>query len=208
LKYTLILLLFALVACTTPEMGDTASGEFAAEGLYPIKHSGFAEAYARRDAGLASYRVVDIEALGVSDIDIPNTAVAATLKRDWQMTSQRQAAMQQTWAAAMAKAFSGYGQAVSGEGVLRIASKLTRIAPGMSTAVTVGGALQPAGSSRDAVQISAEFRLYDGGDGNLLAVIRDSRTVTSVAMSRTSPVTMKLLLESWAALLHTRISGK
>ena len=208
MKYIVIMLFLVLAACAAPQMEDKVSGEFAAEGLYPVKHSGFAEAFARRNAGLANYRQVDIEALGVADIDIPNTVVAGTLKRDWEMTPQRQASLQQAWAEAMGQAFSSYAKAASGDGVLRIAAKLIRIAPGMATAATVGGALQPAGSSRDAIEISAEFRLYNAGDGSLLAVIRDSRTVTSVAMSRTSPIAMKLLFESWAALLHTRVSGK
>jgi hypothetical protein len=64
------------------------------------------------------------------------------------------------------------------------------------------------GSSRDVIEVQAEFRLYDAGNEKLLAVIRDSRTLTSVQMSRTAPATMKLLFGSWASLLHTRISGK
>lgn len=211
MRYTticLVVLLGLATACSTPVMEKKASGEFAAEGLYPVKYSGFAEAYARPGASLASYRKVDIQALDVSNIAIPDTLIAGTLKRDWEITPQRQAALQQSWETAMEKAFSRYGQAVSGAGVLRIEAKLTQIAPGRATATTLGMGLQPAGSSRDALEVQAEFRLLDGGDGSLLAVIRDSRTISSVAMSRTTPITMRLLLESWAALLHTRISGK
>jgi hypothetical protein len=211
MKYRTVLLLLVLglaTACTTPVMEDKASGEFATQGLYPIRHSGFAEAHARRDAGLAKYREVDIQALDVSEVDIPNTVVAGTLRRDWEMTPQRQAALQQAWAQATGNAFSSYTKAVSGKGVLRIAAKLTRIAPAMATATTVGGALQSPGSSRDAIEISVEFRFYDGGDDSLLAVIRDSRTMTSVAMSRTAPIAMTLMFDSWAALLHTRVSGR
>jgi hypothetical protein len=211
MKYITVLLLLVLglaTACTTPVMEDKASGEFAAQGLYPIRHSGFAEAFARRDAGLASYRVVDIQPLGVSDIDIPSTLVAGTLRRDWEMTPERQLAMQEGWSAAMDRPFSGYGRATGGEGVLVIAATLTRIAPGLPTATTIGGGLSPAASSRDVIEISAEFRLLDGQNGSLLAVIRDSRTMTSVAMSRTAPAAVRTLLNSWAALLHTRISGR
>ena len=211
LKYTTLLLLMMLglaTACSTPVMQDKASGEFAAEGLYPVQHSGFAEAYARRDAGLPGYRKVDIQTLDVSNIDIPDTVIAGTLKRDWEMTAQRQAALQQSWEKAMDKAFSRYERAADGNGVLLIAAKLTRIAPGRPTATTIGGALPQAGSSRDVLEIWAEFRLFDGADGSLLAVIRDNRTMSSVAMSRTAPVGMTMMLDSWAALLHTRVSGK
>ena len=93
-------------------------------------------------------------------------------------------------------------------GVLRIAAQLTRIAPGRPSATTIGGALQPVGSTQDVMEIWAEFRLYDGADERLLAVIRDSRTITTVQLSRTAPVTMRQLFGSWAALLHTRITGR
>ena len=211
MKYTTLFLLMLLglaTACSTPVMEDKASGEFAAEGLYPVKNSGFAEAYGRRGADLAGYRKVNIQALDVSNIDIPDTLIAGTMKRDWEMTPQRQAALQQSWEQAMDRVFSRYEKAASAAGVLRIEAKLTRIAPGIATATTIGAGLQPAGSSRDALEVWAEFRLFDGGDGNLLAVIRDNRTMTSVSMSRTAPVGMRQMLDSWAALLHTRVSGK
>ena len=211
MNYTTILLLALLsvvTACSTPVMDDKASAEFAAEGLHPVQYSGFAEAYARPDAALASYQKIDIQALDVSNVEIPDTLIAGTLKRDWAMTPQRQAALQQSWQKAMDKAFTGYEKAISGTGVLHVAAKLTRIAPGRPTATTLGGGLQPAGSSRDVLEIWADFRLSDGENGKLLAVIRDNRTITSAAMSRTAPITMTLLLDSWAALLHTRISGK
>jgi hypothetical protein len=184
------------------------STEFAAQELYPVKNSGFAEAFARRDANLARYHSVDISPLGVSDIDIPNTLVAGTLRRDWQMTAERQTALQDAWADAMNKAFAGYLRATDGSGVLRIDSGLTRIAPGRPTATTIGADLLPMGSSQDVVEIWVEFRLYDAGDERLLAVIRDNRTLTAMQISRTAPATVKLLFGSWAALLHTRVSGR
>jgi hypothetical protein len=204
----LVILLGLTTACSAPVIQDKAGGEFAAKGLYPVQYSGFAEAYARPDAGLPGYHKVDIQTLDVSNIDIPDTMIAGTLKRDWEMTPQRQAALQQSWEKAMDKAFSRYERAADGTGVLRIAAKLTRIAPGRPTATTIGGALPQAGASRDVLEIWAEFRLFDGADGKLLAVIRDNRTMSSMAMSRTAPVGMTMMLDSWAALLHTRVSGK
>ena len=204
----LALSILFLNACAEPAMKDELSKEFASQELYPVRNSGFAEAFARRDADLASYRSVDISPLGVDNIEIPTTAVAGTLRRDWEMTAERQTALQAAWADAMNRTFSGYQRGTGGPGVLRMDSRLTRIAPGRPTATTIGGEIQPVGSSRDVIEISAEFRLYDASDDRLLAVIRDSRTLTSVQMSRTAPVTVTLLFGSWSALLHTRISGK
>ena len=204
----LSLCIAVLQACAQPALKGEVSEEFASQDLYPVRNSGFAEAFARRDANLASFHSVDIRPLGVSDIDIPSTAVAGTLRRDWQMTAERQTALQQAWADAMNQAFAGYQRAADGPAVLRIDSRLIRIAPGRPTSTTIGGDLQPMGSSRDVIEVQAEFRLYDAGNEKLLAVIRDSRTLTSVQMSRTAPATMKLLFGSWASLLHTRVSGK
>ena len=206
-KILSLLLIILASACTTPALENEVSEEFADQGLYPVQHSGFAEAFVRRDAGLPGYRAVDIEPLDASAVEIPSTIIAGTLRRDWAMTPERQAALQKDWARAMERVFSSYKQTASGEGVLRISASLTRMAPGRPTVATVGGALQPPGSSRDVVEIWVEFRLFDGSDGSLLAVIRDSRTMTSVAMSRTFPVATANMLASWASLLHTRISG-
>jgi hypothetical protein len=204
----LSLFIVFLNACAEPGIKDEVSAEFASEDLYPVRNSGFAEAYIRRDAGLSAYRSVDLPPLGVSHIDITTTPMASGLRRDWQMTAERERALQAVWATAINRAFSGYTLASTGPGVLRISAELIRIAPGRPTATTIGGELQPVGSTRDVIEIWAEFRLYDAGDGKLLAVIRDNRTLTSVAISRTAPVTVRQLFGSWAALLHTRISGK
>jgi hypothetical protein len=197
-----------LVACGTPVIEDEPGAEFAADGLFPVKSSGFAEAYVARDAQLSSYRKVNIAVLDTDHIEISQTLVIGTTKRDWTMTPEREKALQQAWAAAMDEAFSAYARAESGPDVLRIAAKMTRIAPARPTSTTVGGELQPFGSSQDVVGISMEFRLYNQDSGALLAVIRDSRTMTSKAMSRTAPVGIQILFGSWAALLHTRIAGK
>jgi len=200
-------LVVLLGGCTTPQLKEDLSGEFASEGLYKVKNSGFAEAFVRRDASLPGYRDVAIEPLNVSNIDIPNTVVEGTSRRDWQMTPERQATLQSVWAEAMNRAFSGYGRAGDTANSLRITSQLVRIAPGRPSTTTIGG-MPPLGSSQDVVEIWAEFRLYDVANGELLGVIRDSRTLTSFALSRTAPATVRQLFGSWASLLHTRISGR
>ena len=52
------------------------------------------------------------------------------------------------------------------------------------------------------------FRRMAGDFGVLLVVIRDSRTMISQAMSRTAPVGVQTMFNSWASLLHTRVSGR
>ena len=204
----LILLLMATACAGPPAVQEQPSAEFAAEGLHPVKSSGFAAAYVRPDAKLPSYRIVNIETLESGNIDVSLTAVAGTLRRNWQMTPEREAALQEVWSRAMDRAFRDYQRAASGENTLRISARMTGVAPGRPTATTVGRDLQPMTSSQDVVEISMEFRLYNQASGELLAVIRDSRTMISVAMSRTAPVGVETMFNSWAALLRTRVSGK
>lgn len=207
--FPLTLLLAGLAACNTnPVLENEPASEFGSAELYPVSGSGFAHAWASRDAELSSYRKLDIVPLDVTAIEIPQTVVAGTLRRDWQMTPQKESEFQRIWAQAMNQAFAGYTMASEGSGVLRITAKIVKIAPGRPTATTVGGALDPVGSSQDVVEIWMEFRFYELASDRLLAVIRDNRTMTSVAMSRTTPVGLDLLFKSWAALLHTRVSGK
>lgn len=196
-----------LAACSTPTTQEQASAEFAPAELYPVTQTGFDQAFVARDAQLASYRSLDIVPLDVSDVEIPQTLVMGTTRGDWLLTPERQRAMQQAWAAAMEQAFAAYERAEQGAGVLRIAAEIKRIAPGRPTSTTIGGAL-PSASAREAVEVFVEFRLYQQDSGVLLAVIRDSRTMTAAAMSRSAPIGTEIMFRSWAALLQTRISGK
>ena len=201
------LTLILLAACTTPTMQDQPSTEFAPAELYPVTNTGFAEAFVARDARLSGYRRLHVLPLDTAAIDIPQTLVMGTTRGDWLMTPEREQALQQAWAEAMDEAFSSYQRATTGAGVLRIAAKITRIEPGRPTTTTIGGGLA-GDSSRDVVEVSIEIRLYAQDSDALLAVIRDSRTMTAVAMARTAPVGIVEMFRSWTALLHTRITGE
>ena len=204
-----LLLLALLTACAeAPSLKEEKSTEFAAEGLHPVRSSGFASAYVHPDAQLSFYRTVNIETLETGNIDMGTTTVTGTLRRDWMMTPERESALRQVWASAMDRAFSAYARESTGEDTLRITAAITRIAPGNRSATTIGGSLQPMGSSQPVVEIFMEFRLYNQDSGALLAVIRDSRTMISQAMSRTAPAGVQSMFNSWAALLHTRVSGR
>lgn len=209
-RYTLSLLLSAVLvaACSGPSFKEEPSAEFAAEELYPVRSTGFREVYARRDAELASYRKVTIEAMNARDVRIVTTGGSGGLGRDWQMTPEREQALQERWGAAAGRAFSGYEQSSDGEQVLRITSELTRVVQGM-TSFTGGSAAggSPGGSSASA-DIYVEFRLYDQDSGRLLAVIRDDRSIPAQQWSRTAGAGIVSVFDSWAALLHTRVSGR
>jgi len=210
IKNTLALLALPLiVACSSgPALEQQPTGEFAAQGLHPVTRSGFAQAYAKPDTQLTRYSGVAIATLSTSAIETGHTTVDGTLRRDWQMNPERELALQRVWASAMQRAFNSYDLSGDGAMVLEIKAAITRVAPGRPTAATLGGGMQSMASSQDVVEIFMEFRLYDKASSELLVVIRDSRTMISQAMSRTAPAGIQMMFNSWAALLHTRVSGR
>lgn len=204
-----LFLVIALPACTqAPAIENKPADEFAAEGLHAVSGSGFQSAYVRPGANLPAYRSVNIAALELDNIDIASTPMGGTLRRDWQMTPERKASLQQAWSASMQRFFHAYEITTNGDGVLKITAELVRVAPGRPSATTIGGALQPVGSSQDVIEVTAEFRLYKQDNGQLLAVIRGSRTMTSIALSRTGESSIQSMFNAWSALLHTRVSGR
>ena len=204
-----VLVLGFLCACSSPSIDvSEAGGEFAELGLHPVRSSGFEEVYARENAGLPGYRAVNIEPLKLDRTKITTAGGSGTLGRDWEMTPQRQTRLRSDWAAAMGQAFSDYEQAAGGDSVLRITSELTDVMQGSkSTTATTAGGLPVAGS-RESADIRVEVRLYDRASGDLLAVIRDRRTIPAAQWSRAEGMGMINLFRSWAGLLHSRIAGR
>ena len=206
----LVLLLAVLTACTQPPtMQQQPASEFAAEGLHPVQSSGFGTAYVRPNANLPSYRALIVDEMDVSNVHITTTTAPGTMRRDWQVTPEREVNLQNAWARATDQAFAGYERSGTGGKVVRMTAALTQLAPGRSSsAVGVAGSGTVSGTSQDTVDVSAEFRLYDQASGELLAVIRDRRTIAMLQWPRAAGVDMVGLFNSWAALLHTRVSGR
>jgi len=202
-----IFTLFLVTACASPTVKEEVSAEFSAEGLHKVSFSGFDEAYVLPDANLPSYRAVNIMPLQSANATFTSTIVSNTKRQDWQMTDEREANMAKAWAAAMDRAFSTYSKDSAGEAVLKITAEITRVIPGRSSGTTSTGAGKPAMASADTVDIEAEFRLYEQGSDNLLAVIRDSRTISILLWTQAEGAEMGNLFNSWAGSLHHRISG-
>ena len=209
----LLCLSVLLVACassnsnpsSTPTVEDQPATEFGAANLYPLKDSGFRQAFIARDASLSSYRAVDIAPLELAGLKMPTTAIPGTQRGDLKMTPEREASIREKWAKAMEAAFRSYDRSGQAKPALKIDARLISIEPGLRTAMTIGGSAAP---MADALDISVEFRMSELGSGRLLAVIRDTRSITAGALSRSAPATINQLFGSWAALLHTRVSGR
>jgi hypothetical protein len=202
-----LLLAFFVAGCASPTLEEGAAPEFASEGLAAVRNSGFAEAYVLPGANLPGYGIIDFSPMSVAGLEVTQTTMSGTTRGQWLMTPEREAGLQQTWSDATARAFRDYPRADPGQGTVRIDAALTRVAPGRtaSTATSASGAMVQGTS--DIVEVSAEFRLVDAASGQLLAVIRDRRAISSLQWTRAAGIDSVNLFNSWAALLHTRVSG-
>ena len=194
--------------CSQPTITETVSDEFAAQGLQRVTSSGFDQAYVHPDANLPRYNGVVVAPLGAANVEISQTAVSGTARSQWALTGEREQALQALWASATTRAFSDYPLDESGKPALRLESDLTHITPGRTSgsATTAGG--QVVLGSADSVDVAAEFRLYDDASGQLLAVIRDRRTLPGLSWTRMAGSDLANQFSRWAGLLHTRISGR
>lgn len=201
-------LLTLLAACSTPEVEPEAASEFAAAGLHRVTGTGFESAYVLPQANLPAYGEVVFEPFDASGVEVSNTALSGTTRRDWQVNAESEEALVAAWRRATEHAFADYPRAGEADKRLRVTAALTRLSPGRA----VNTASATAGSSltvnRDVVNVSIEIRLLDDQSGQLLALVRDRQSVGAAQWSRAAGADMTNLFNSWAALLHTRVSGR
>ncbi len=124
------------------------------------------------------------------------------------MTPERERVLQDAWAGAMDRAFSDYDRGGQGERVLRITAGMTRVSPRPGSAGGPSAVGVPPGYVGELANISIEIRLYDQASGDLLAVIRDNRDVPVLQWTQADGRNMLALFNSWAGLLHARVSGR
>ena len=209
LRYTVgPLLAVVLAACGGPTLKEEPAGEFAEQGLHPVSRSGFEQAWARPGANLPAYRVLDLVDLHASDAQFSRTAPSGTVRAQWQMNPQLEQDLQQRWREASGRAFADYDLAGEGDEVLRITTAITRVAAWRSASSVNTAPGQSGATTMESVRVYAEFRLLDGASGDLLAVIRDQRTIPLPQWTRGGAQGLTSTFNSWAGLLHTRVSGR
>lgn len=200
--------LAAISACSTPSIDEQPAAEFAAEGLHPVSGTGFEAAYVLPGANLPGYGVIRFEPFSSDAVEITQTTVTGTNRRDWQMTPEREDNLAQAWVKATGHAFRNYPREEGSDQTLRVEAELTRVSPGRSTNTSSVAVGSSSSVNREVVNVSVEFRLFDEESGQLLAVVRDRQTIGSLQWTRSAGVDMANLFNSWAALLHTRVSGR
>lgn len=199
-------------ACTgTPTLEQEPSAEFA--GLNKVSNSGFREAWARPDAGLAQYKVIQVSSLLSANAEIRQPSSSKRIRKDWELTPARQQALTRGWSDAMIAAADKHGINIGGDGekILRVDAEITRIAPSadLEQAQTSPGITRV--YTEDSGEASIEIRLYDQGSNTLLVVIRDRRRIGpqmwANASTQLASANMRNLLNTWSNQLLLRITG-
>lgn len=199
-------------ACTgTPTLEAEPSVEFA--GLNKVSSSGFREAWARPDAGLAQYQLIQVSGLVSANAEIHQPSSSRRIRKDWELTPTRQQALTQGWSDAMIAAANKHGITTAGDDgkTLRVDAEITRIAPSadLEQAQTTPGITRV--YSEDSGEASIEIRLYDQASNTLLVVIKDRRRIGAQmwanASTQLAAANMRNLLNTWANQLLLRITG-
>ncbi|RLQ22843.1 DUF3313 family protein [Seongchinamella sediminis] len=204
----LALPLSLLVACSTPRVEQQPATEFASAGLHRASDTGFESAFILPQANLPAYGEVLFEPFNAGDVEVSTTTQTGTTRRDWQMTAEREDKLVAAWRNATRHAFADYPRTGEAGKRLAVAAALTRLSPGRATNTSAASPGSSVSSNRDVVHVSIEIRLFDGESGQLLAVVRDRQSVGAAQWSRAAGTDMTNLFNSWAALLHTRVSGR
>lgn len=199
-------------ACTgTPTLEEKPSSEFV--GLNKVSSSGFKEAWARPGAKLSSFSSVQVSTLESANAQIVQPDTARRISQQWELTPERQQALDNDWQNAMRSAAREQGLATGegGDKTLRVDAVITRIAPSANLQQEQNSPGRTTVYTEDSGDASIEFKLYDAASNELLAVIRDNRRVGNQMWGRSNTVTasadVRRLFNSWANQLLSRISG-
>lgn len=205
---TSVVLLPLLSACSSPTIEQQPASEFAADGLHEVTGTGFESAFVLPGANLPGYARIQFEPFDASDVEVSSTTLTGTTRSDWQINDEREQKLVAAWVKATSHAFADYPREEGGGKMLRVEAALSRLSPGRSTNTSTATVGSSSSANRDVVNVSVEMRLIDAGSGQLLAVVRDRQSVGAQQWSRAAGTDMANLFNSWAALLHTRVSGR
>ena len=128
---------------------------------YKVTGTGFETAYAVPDANLPGYGDIQFEPFSAANVDVTQTTVTGTNRRDWKMTPERQENLTRAWVNATDHAFRDYPREEGGDRQLRVEAELIRISPGRSMTTSSGSIGSSVSANREVVNVAVEFRLFD-----------------------------------------------
>ena len=182
--------------------------------------------YVDPDADYGRYDSVLLVPLDVDHIEIiqPNTtsSVANRFNRDWELTDSDRSKLQDAFREAMEKAIADGGDFSlaedGGENVLRVEAMITQIAPNAPKDDVQSRGTRSTIITEGAGSLSVAMMLADGDSGEVLAIIKDTRSgqsnmntinnsVTNMAEVRRHFRTWGMQLNNGLVALQTRANA-
>ena len=170
----------------TPQVQTGADAEVIGNNLHRVDNSRADIAYIDPAADFSRYSRVQVEPLGVNNIEIiqPDDRGSVTRRVDWELNDKDRRALQEMYRSAMVKQLQekGHFPVVDepGDDVLMISAMITAIAP---NAAKDDARSRTAGRSyvitEGAGAIAVAVGFADSETGEILALVKDSRATTS-----------------------------
>jgi hypothetical protein len=219
MNYSITRIAFAsllLVACeNTPQIQTGEGAEVIQGNLVRVDNTNAKLVYVDPDAPFDKYTAILLSPLGVDNVEIiqPSTGSRLPGYRNWELTDADKQRLQKDFQEAMLKQLSkkdGFPVVENiGDNVLRIAAKLTRIAP---TAPKDDNRSRPAGRStvvtEGAGRLSVEVTFSDSETGEVLALAKDTRSGSSqwgINNSVTNSAEVRRVFNSWALQIAAQL---
>ena len=210
------LVFFLLPACqNSPQVQTGEDAEVIQGNLVRVDHARTKLAYIDPSADFKKYSAILLAPLGVENVEIiqPSYSRRAAGNRNWELTDADKIRLQNDFQNALSKQLSLRGTyplvTASGDNVLLIAAKLTRIAP---TAPKDDNRSRPAGRSaivtEGAGKISVEVTFSDSETGEVLALAKDTRSGSSLwglNNSITNQAQVRRVFNSWAIQIRGQL---
>jgi hypothetical protein len=205
----------------TPQVQTGADAEVIGNNLHRVDNSRADIAYIDPAADFSRYSRVQVEPLGVNNIEIiqPDDRGSVTRRVDWELNDKDRRALQEMYRSAMVKQLQekGHFPVVDepGDDVLMISAMITAIAP---NAAKDDAHSRTAGRSyvitEGAGAIAVAVGFADSETGEILALVKDSRATTSnwgLNNSVTNRADVQRMFNSWALQIASslaKVTGK
>jgi len=211
-----LLLSVLLAACQNTTPNQTAKDPTVPDNLVKVDNSSARLAYVDPEANFSKYTAIQLMPLGVDNVEIiqPSSSITTTTgNRNWELTAADKQRLQQDFQDSMVKQLSKKGGypivETPADNVLRIAARLTRIAP---NAPKDDNRSRPTGRSKiyteGSGKLGVEVTFSDSETGEVLALAKDTRTgsnIWGINNSVTNSAEVRRAFTAWAMQIRAQL---
>jgi len=172
-------------------------------------------AYVDPDADYSRYESVWLTPLDVDNVEIiqpgGHSSVGSRYNREWELTDQDKEKLQEAYRAAMERSLTDGGAfalaSAGGDDVLRVDAIVTRLAPSAPRDDARSRGTRSTVITEGAGSMSISMVLSDGDSGEILAIIKDTRSSSSanswsINNSVSNMAEVRRLFNTWGARLQ------